>query len=206
MRVVRVVGGAWRSRRIQVPLEPGMRPTSDRAREAIFNMAHSLGLPQGARVVDAYCGSGALGIEALSRGATHVTFVDSNVAACESVQQTLETFGAAPDSYRIVCADAIETLQALPGLTIVPPSADLSLTEPVIDLLLLDPPYDTDPWRSVLDLTPAVLIMEAEHAIEALPDSDWEQYRTRRYGRAHITILRHRIHYLRYRQPSEPIQ
>ncbi len=214
---MRVVGGVWRHRRIQVPAEPELRPTSDRTREAIFNMAFGIGLPQDAIVVDAYCGSGALGIEALSRGAAHVTFVDKSTAACDSVQQTLETFEAAPDSYRIVCADALVTLQALPGLTIAPSSAKQpcpeqsvsSQPEPasVVDLLLIDPPYSTDPWRSVLELTPSVLIAEAEHTIEVPADSGWEQYRTRRYGRAHISILvRHDIDHLRYRQPSEPTQ
>ena len=206
---MRVVSGIWSGRRIPVPAETDLRPTADRAREAIFNMAYGLGLPQDAIVVDAFCGTGALGIEALSRGAAHVTFIDNDAQACSSVQQTLESFEADPATYRIVCGCALETL---PPLLATPATTDPTTTPAATpaDLLLVDPPYNTDHWAALLQLgllqlgqpqpAPGVFIAEADRFIEIPADSHWEQYRRRRYGRAHITILRHR---LRYRQPRE---
>ena len=73
---MRVIGGEFRGRRLAAPATPGVRPTSDRVREAIFDILFSLGGVDGMQVADLFAGSGALGIEALSRGAASTTFVD----------------------------------------------------------------------------------------------------------------------------------
>ncbi len=94
---MRVIGGSWRGRRLEAPEGRTVRPTSDRAREAIFNIlahgAHTGGegspIPD-ARVLDAFAGSGALGIEALSRGAAQATFLDSDAAAVRAIQRNLD--------------------------------------------------------------------------------------------------------------------
>ncbi len=197
---MRVVAGVWRGRPIPTPAQPDTRPTADRTREAIFNMAYGLGLPQDATVIDAFCGSGALGIEALSRGAAHTTFIDNNASLCDALHQTLEGFEADPSTYRIICADAVETLTNLPPPNLPPSAQSAQPDQPAPDLLLADPPYDSNHWPDLLQLTPGVLIAEAPQYLQAPSDSHWTQYRCRRYGRAHITILQHR---LRYRQPSE---
>ena len=75
---MRVIGGRSRGRRLSARLPPTVRPTSDRVRESIFDILGSRGGVEGLRVVDLFCGSGALGVEALSRGAASVTFVDSD--------------------------------------------------------------------------------------------------------------------------------
>jgi 16S rRNA (guanine966-N2)-methyltransferase len=88
---VRVVAGQYRGRRLATPRGAETRPTQDRVREALFSI---LGPMNGLRVLDLYAGSGALGIEALSRGAGEVTFVDSDPAAVEVIRTNLETVGA----------------------------------------------------------------------------------------------------------------
>ena len=94
---MRVIGGSWRGRRLDAPEGKAVRPTSDRAREAVFNILehgkHTQGggspIP-GARVLDAFAGSGALGIEALSRGAAHATFLDDSPAALAAIRERLQ--------------------------------------------------------------------------------------------------------------------
>ena len=116
---MRITGGELRGRRIQVP-KTGVRPTTGKVREAIFSM---LGDISGARVLDLFCGSGALGIEALSRGAAEATLVDTKPAAA---RDNLESLGLA-DRSRTVRADAARFLRRGEGES--------------FDLVLCDPPY-----------------------------------------------------------------
>jgi len=89
---VRIIGGAWRGRRINFPDMPALRPTPDRVRETLFNwLQHSL---SGTRCLDLFAGSGALGLEALSRGAAEVVFVEQFPAAARTLQEQLVRFGA----------------------------------------------------------------------------------------------------------------
>lgn len=121
---VRLVAGRAGGRRLAVP--PGARPTADRTREALFSsLAGELDLP-GARVLDLYAGSGALGLEAASRGAAHVLLVDSSPAAVRALRANVNTLGLAGVEVR---ATAVERLPAA-GPVGAP-----------YDLLLADPPY-----------------------------------------------------------------
>jgi 16S rRNA (guanine966-N2)-methyltransferase len=125
---IRIAGGELKGRRLYVP-KTGVRPTTGRVREAIFSM---LGGVEGARVLDLFCGSGALGIEALSRGAAEAVFIDKRTGA---VTRNLDDLGIAdPDSHwgwRVVQSDVRSYLQSQP------------FTEPgtAHDLVLCDPPY-----------------------------------------------------------------
>jgi 16S rRNA (guanine966-N2)-methyltransferase len=121
---MRVIAGRYRGRRLQAPPGAATRPTSDRVREALFSVLGDR--VQGARVLDLFAGSGALGIEALSRGAAAVTFVDSAPAALRAVRANLDAFGATAEIRR---ADA---RRFLGGAT----SAARQY-----DLVFLDPPY-----------------------------------------------------------------
>ena len=99
---MRVITGAFKGRRLAPPTWEGLRPTSDRLRETLFNVL--AGQVEGARVLDGYCGTGAVGIEALSRGAAHVTFVDRDPRATRLVEANLATCRAdaeAPRRYKI---------------------------------------------------------------------------------------------------------
>src|ERR1700675_3848327 len=90
---VRIIGGGWRGRRVSFPDIPGLRPTPDRVRETLFNwLQHAIA---GARCLDLFAGSGALGLEALSRGAGRLVFVEQAVAASRALQEQLNRFGGA---------------------------------------------------------------------------------------------------------------
>jgi 16S rRNA (guanine966-N2)-methyltransferase len=121
---MRVIAGRYRGRRLQAPRGAATRPTSDRVREALFSVLGER--VEGARVLDLFAGSGALGIEALSRGAAEVTFVDSAPAAIGAIRANLEALGAAGEVRR---ADARRFLGG------APPAARK------YDLVFLDPPY-----------------------------------------------------------------
>jgi 16S rRNA (guanine966-N2)-methyltransferase len=121
---VRIVAGRWGGRRLTTPKGLATRPTSDRVRESLFSILGER--VQGARVLDLFAGSGALGLEALSRGAQEVTFVDSAAAAISSVRANLEALGAEAEVHR---GDALRFLRAAPGKA------------RHYDLVLLDPPY-----------------------------------------------------------------
>ena len=120
---MRIIAGAWRGRPIEAPAGTSTRPTSDRAREALFSMlASRLGSFEGLRVADLFAGSGALGLEALSRGAAHCSFVENDRQAVEALRRNLAKLGAGDR------ADlrAQSALHGVPG---------------PFDLVLVDPPY-----------------------------------------------------------------
>jgi 16S rRNA (guanine966-N2)-methyltransferase len=110
---VRIIGGSWRGRQISVPAGDGVRPTGDRVREAWFSIVQ-FDVPQ-ATVIDLCAGSGALGIEALSRGAAHVTFVDASPKVLALIQKNLDALGANPASYTLQKGDAEQFVAILPA-------------------------------------------------------------------------------------------
>lgn len=129
---MRVIAGLWRGRRIASPRGTDTRPTADRVREAIFSAVVSrLGTLEGLAALDLYAGSGALGIEALSRGARHVTFVDRDRRAIEQVRANLSALGADPGTYTVISADAGRFAAA-------------SQVNGGVALLFADPPYRID--------------------------------------------------------------
>jgi 16S rRNA (guanine(966)-N(2))-methyltransferase RsmD len=139
---VRIVAGRWGGRRLSSPKGTATRPTSDRVREALFSILGDF--VQGARVLDLFAGSGALGLEALSRGAATATFVDSAAAAVAAVKANLEALAGEAEVRR---SDALRFLRAAPGET------------RQYDLVLLDPPYRQAErlGRELSEALPAVL-------------------------------------------------
>jgi 16S rRNA (guanine966-N2)-methyltransferase len=121
---VRVIAGTHKGRRLAAPRGKEVRPTADNVREAVFNL---LGSVVGERVLDLYAGSGALGIEALSRGAAQATFVDSDARAVQAVRSNLELVGAS--DARVVRAGALPFLRRAAG------------GSERWDLVFCDPPY-----------------------------------------------------------------
>ena len=121
---MRIIAGAWRGRRIEAPAGASVRPTADRVRETLFSMlASRLGSFEELRVADLFAGSGALGLEALSRGAAHATFVDRDGKALAAIRANAERLGAG-DKVRVLAGSALS----------------LPRSEP-FDLILADPPY-----------------------------------------------------------------
>lgn len=131
---MRIVAGEWRGRTLTSPSWDGVRPTSDRLRETLFNiLGPSI---RGARVLDGYAGTGAIGIEALSRGAAWVCFVDSDRRAVALVDANLASLGA-DRRYAIIRADVRHLSDAC--------------GKAAFDLAIFDPPYAADAAASALD-------------------------------------------------------
>jgi 16S rRNA (guanine966-N2)-methyltransferase len=131
---MRIVGGKWKGRAIEAPQGRDVtRPTTDRAREQIASMvlsARGLDL-SGDRVLDAFAGSGAMGLELLSRGASRATFVDADRKAAARVRRTAQALGAAPTEFAVVAGDAFKL------------AGEGRLRGP-FDVVFLDPPYAVD--------------------------------------------------------------
>jgi 16S rRNA (guanine966-N2)-methyltransferase len=179
---VRVVAGRLGGRRLQAPRGRDTRPTSDRVREALFAM---LGPLDGERVLDLFAGSGALAIEALSRGAATATLVERDGRAIEVIRANLEALGLGPDEARVVHRPARAALR------------DASTAGDAYDLVLLDPPYRDAPalGRELSQALPAVLAPAARVVTESdrrSPlDLDLPVARERRYGDTLIRIHAH---------------
>ena len=131
---MRVIAGRYKGRRLKAPSWSGLRPTSDRLKETLFNVLGDRVV--GARVLDGFAGSGALGIEALSRGARVVTFVDVDPRALGLVEANLGHCGIA-EGYVMICASFVEAVDRLPA-------------GQLFELILLDPPYEQSERDDVL--------------------------------------------------------
>jgi 16S rRNA (guanine966-N2)-methyltransferase len=175
---MRVIGGSARGRTLHAPDSPTVRPTADRVREAMFDVLTHLDGEDAvfdAEVLDLFAGSGALGIEALSRGAAHVTFVESDRDATATIEANLASTGLGDDArYKIVRAEALGYLER-------------SATE--FDLVLADPPYRFAEWDRVLDhLHADIAVLESDRPLE-LPDH-LRLHRSYRYGTTLVTVVR----------------
>jgi len=164
------VSGTARGRALSAPLPKDVRPTTDRVKESIFDMLGSLGGVRDKRVLDLFCGSGALGIEALSRGASHVTFVDANREALGAAAANLAAVGLSE-------SDASFVRASLP-----------QWTAPEVDLVLMDPPYDRDVSAEFLSGLRAELVVIESRNEPHVPD-EWMVHRQRRYGTTLVTVL-----------------
>jgi 16S rRNA (guanine966-N2)-methyltransferase len=171
---MRVVAGVLGGRRLVAPAGTDTRPTSDRVREAVFNSLQSAGVIEGARIADLFAGSGAMGIEALSRGAHSCVFVERDRHAVAALRTNLETLGLG-DRADVVVGDAV---------AYAPRTGH-------VDLVIADPPYEFDAWADLLaGIDADEVIAESDREIPA-PDG-WLAHRARRYGRTVITWL-HRV-------------
>ena len=174
---MRIIAGERRGATIAAPPGLSTRPTGDRVREAAFNL---IGPVDGASVLDLFAGSGALGLEALSRRAASVTFVESDRAACRVISDNLaklQLTGA-----RVVCADAVWTLRQ---------------EARTYDLVLVDPPYDQ--WQGLQPKLAAQLarvlapsgLLVVETGARTQPELPLALRTSRRYGSARLTLFEH---------------
>jgi 16S rRNA (guanine966-N2)-methyltransferase len=175
---MRVVAGSARGRRLVAPPGREVRPTTDRVRESVFNALGSLGMVEGARLLDLFAGSGALGIEALSRGASHVAFVERDRAA----RQAIDTNLAATDLADRATITAQEAKAFVAGST------------ETFDVVLLDPPYDYEGWSALLTavaplIAPGGLVV-IESSVTFEPPPGWGIERAKRYGGTLVTFAR----------------
>jgi 16S rRNA (guanine966-N2)-methyltransferase len=190
---MRVIAGENGGRRLVAPAGRATRPTSDRAREAIFSMLESSMLDtsvtgtgttlQGAMVWDLFAGSGAMGIEALSRGAAHATFVDQARPAVSAVRANLAALGYGPQRSAIVCADVLNWVR---------PELGSARPEPAeVDLVMADPPYAWQGWDLLLErLAHLRSLVLAETGSELALPPGWRALRAKRYGGTVVTLAR----------------
>ncbi len=151
---VRIIGGRWRNTRLDVPQLEGLRPTSDRVRETLFNWLMPK-LP-GARVLDLFAGSGALGLEAVSRGAASAQLVERDPALVAALRGVVGKLGAA-EQIQVSHADAVHWLD-----NAVPVQADV---------VFLDPPFAAGLWEQVIERLPRHLAQGAWLYVEAPADA-----------------------------------
>lgn len=183
LQQLRIIGGQWRGRKLHFPNLPGLRPTPDRVRETLFNWL-APHLP-GARCMDLFAGSGALGIEALSRGAGYVVFVEHNAQACQQLSENLAKL-------QVNHADVAHT-QA---------QAWLEYTQTIpFDIVLLDPPFAADILQvicsqleaSQLCLPNALIYLETQrHTLLQLP-ANWTLQRDKIAGQVRYMLVRRQV-------------
>ena len=169
---MRIVAGQFGGRRLVIPKDARVRPTADRVREAWMSiLGHEL---EGARVLDLFAGSGALGLEALSRGAASVTFVELNPPSLRALQANIAALGV-EEAVTVHRGDAMRHAERL--------------TAGAFDLVLADPPYTIDHASKLVALfrrTPFGRILSVEHRADLTLDGD----DIRRYGDTAITFCR----------------
>ena len=165
---MRVVAGIARGRRLVAPKGEGTRPTSDFVREAIFNsLVSHVDLAEGT-VLDVFAGTGALGIEALSRGAAHATFVESDRHALAAIRTNLDALGFV-DRAKVVAGDATK------------------VTLPAVDVAFADPPYAFAAWPALLERIDAgVLVVESDREVPV--GEAREVLKSKRYGTTVVTL------------------
>ena len=176
---VRIIGGAWRSRRIRFPEQSGLRPTPDRVRETLFNwLGQDL---DGRDCLDLFAGSGALGFEAASRGARRVVMVERDALSWRAVQANREMLEAA--AVTAVRGDALEFLKN---------------HQDRYHVIFLDPPFDTDHWPQLLAQLPRNLakggFVYCECARPLVVPAGWEVAKSGRAGQVSHQLLKRAEH------------
>ena len=175
---MRIVGGKYRHRIIIYPDDAThTRPTKDRVREAIFS---AIGDISNARVLDLYAGSGAMGIEALSRGASHCTFVDISPIAIKTIKENLNNLKIDNNEYEVIKNKDINAIESFKNK---------------FDLIILDPPYEEGQYELIVNLLKekdllsehAIIVMEANRSIK-LENIDYIKNKEYHYGEINVFI------------------
>ena len=175
---MRIVGGKYRHRIIVYPDDAThTRPTKDRVREAIFS---AIGDISNARVLDLYAGSGAMGIEALSRGASHCTFVDISPIAIKTIKENLNNLKIDNNEYEVIKNKDINAIESFKNK---------------FDLIILDPPYEEGQYELIVNLLKekdllnehSIIVMEANRSIK-LENIDYIKNKEYHYGEINVFI------------------
>lgn len=168
---MRVTAGEFGGRKLVAPDGTNTRPTTDKVRQAVFNSLGSMGVVEGAVVADLYAGSGALGIEALSRGAERCIFVERDRYALHALRDNIAALGIG-DRCDVHATDVMAWVPAMRN----------------VDIAFIDPPYAFDGWNALLALLDVGLVVaESDDPVE--PPEGWSVLRSRRYGRTWVTLL-----------------
>ena len=167
---MRVISGSAKGRKLVVPSGDHVRPPKDRVKEAIFNSLHSYGLGENRSFLDLFSGTGSLGIEALSRGAKSVVFIDHHTEAIDCIILNVEKLNYGSTS-KILKTDALSFLER----------------DDYFDVALLDPPYKYEHWGTLLKRVNAHSIV-IESSEQVTLESDWEIIKSQKYGQTNLLI------------------
>ncbi|HSP27275.1 MAG TPA: 16S rRNA (guanine(966)-N(2))-methyltransferase RsmD [Ilumatobacteraceae bacterium] len=184
---MRVVAGELGGRRLATPPGTATRPTTDRVREAIFNSLGSSGVLEGAVVADLFAGSGAVGIEALSRGAARCVFVERDRGALRALNDNLDALDL-DDRAKVVAADVMSVVGTVDA-----------------DIVFADPPYEFDAWHDLLGRVTADLVVAESGATVTAP-SGWNVTRDKKYGRTRVTFLERSLERSLERGPERDLE
>ena len=177
---IRIIGGDWRGRKLSFPSAEGLRPTGDRMRETLFNwLAPEIG---GAQVIDLFAGSGSLGLESLSRGAAHATFIETNPMAAKAIEENLGLLECTSASVKQLQADSYVQ----------------SLAPNLFDILFLDPPFAENLHSEILALINSSQIMkpgaglyiEAPVSASVAIPASWSVHRKKVSGQVNHLLCR----------------
>ncbi len=181
---MRIIGGEYRSRIIEMPKGAEIRPTQDRVREAVFNVLADV---KDRRVLDLFAGSGAYGIEALSRGAAHATFVENNSRCLATIQSNIDSLKIPEAGYTILRSSVLTSLPRF------------EKNGEKFDLVFIDPPYHKDMARKCLihlddyDILSALSLIVVEHFKNDSLEADLgslQPEKERRYGDTVISVFK----------------
>lgn len=179
---LRIIGGKWRGRKLDFPSAEGLRPTGDRIRETLFNWL--MPIVPGARCLDLFAGSGALGLEALSRGAAEVVMLDTDLQVVKSLRRHCERLLA--ENAVVQQSHAANWLQsAEPG--------------PGFDIVFVDPPFKSDLLESTAPLLvergflkeDALIYVEIDQRQQFVPPRQWHLFRQKSAGQVSFSLYRH---------------
>jgi 16S rRNA (guanine966-N2)-methyltransferase len=173
---MRIIAGSRKGHRIEAPRGVATRPTGDRTREAAFNL---IGPIEEASVIDLFAGSGAMGLEALSRGAATAVFVESDRDACRTIERNLDKLRLTGAT--VLCRDVLQVV---------------ANERRKYDLVLLDPPYEMTDYAPLARYLPVMLaeagLLLVESSARVHPDFPLHERTSRRYGSARLTLFEHR--------------
>lgn len=176
---VRIIGGRWRGTRLAVPASPGLRPSGDRVRETLFNWL--IPVLAGARIVDVFAGTGALGLEAVSRGAAHAVLVERDPALAQALRETVTRLSA-QESVEVAQGDALAWLGRQEAAS--------------FDVAFVDPPFGADLWQPTLAALLPKLAQDAWLYVESPPEQaptlpgEWALHREGRTREVRYALYR----------------
>jgi len=198
---IRLLGGRWRRRVLPVANAEGLRPTGSRVRETLFNwLTPHL---HNAQCLDLFAGTGALGLEALSRGAAHVQFVETHKPTFETLAANLRTLKAETNEYALEHGDALQFLKSLSGNDLAnntssqaEPKFKLNKQRPRFDIIFLDPPFQDNLWQQSLDLlvkativsSDALIYVERPRETKIKTPATWHEHRSLNAGTINATL------------------
>jgi 16S rRNA (guanine966-N2)-methyltransferase len=189
---MRIISGIYGGRRNTKKAPAGVRPTADAVRESIFNSLNNMTEVNGARCLDIFAGTGAMGFEALSRGATHCTFIEKNRITVEYIRNTAQLFGVPQSDFTIIQQDAKKALD------------NKAIIENVFDICFLDPPYKLNILTELLEKAlkldifqeDTIITVESSSSLGFILPDGYNLVQEKKFGETRVVFLRIAAPYL----------